>query len=93
MVTPEAIAAELDAEERVLLFCVASGTPWARSGVKARTVQLADVRGLVDRVRGTQQLALTNLGRAVLNVLIRPEEGGGGPPPGPTPMRRRPARR
>jgi hypothetical protein len=30
--TPEAIANQLAVEERVILFCVASGTDWTRAG-------------------------------------------------------------
>jgi hypothetical protein len=43
------IAAELAVLERVLLFCVASGTEWAEVGVTGATATAMLVRGLVER--------------------------------------------
>jgi hypothetical protein len=34
---PEAVAAELSVPERILLFCIASGTDWQRAGVTGET--------------------------------------------------------
>jgi hypothetical protein len=69
--TSEANAAGLSAPERVLLFCLASGTDWVKAGVPTITVQHLLVRNLVDR-DGTPKLVLTEQGRAVLNALLRP---------------------
>jgi hypothetical protein len=44
-----AIATELAVSERVLLFCLASGTEWAQAGVTGATATAMLVRGLVER--------------------------------------------
>jgi hypothetical protein len=62
------IAAELSVQERVLLFCVASGTEWARAGVTGATATAMVVRGLIER-DSADELTLTKDGRAVLEVL------------------------
>jgi hypothetical protein len=63
------IAAELTVPERVLLFCVASGTEWARAGITGATATAMVVRGLVERDSG-DELMLTKDGRAVLDALL-----------------------
>jgi hypothetical protein len=68
--SPEAIAASLSAPERVLLFCLASGTEWVRVGITTATVQHIVVRGLVDR-GATGRLTLTEQGREVLAALLK----------------------
>src|SRR5215467_2823769 len=66
---PKLDIATLGARERVLLFCVASGTDWQRAGVTGETVTAMVVRGLV--VRDAQgRLALTDAGRAALRALL-----------------------
>jgi hypothetical protein len=45
----DTIAAGLSVPERVLLFCLASGTDWLKAGVPTITVQHLLVRNLVDR--------------------------------------------
>jgi hypothetical protein len=65
--TPESIAAGLAAAERVLLFCVATDTDW-RKVVAPGTAQHMLIRGLVER--DGADLALTDQGRAVLEVLM-----------------------
>jgi hypothetical protein len=64
-----AIAAELSVPERVLLFCVASGTEWAQAGVTGRTETAMVVRGLVDR-DAAGRLVLTRDDRTVLRALV-----------------------
>jgi hypothetical protein len=66
---PEAIAAELTVRERVLLFCLASGTDWVKAGVTHPTAQHLLVRNLVERDHAAE-LALTDQGRAVLDALL-----------------------
>jgi hypothetical protein len=63
------IAAKLSVPERVLLFCLASGTDWARAGVTGAIATVMLVRGLVERdlVGG---LRMTAKGREVFKVLI-----------------------
>jgi hypothetical protein len=61
--------ADLSTPERVLLFCVASGTEWERAGVTGATVTAMIVRGLVERDAGNK-LTLTDQGPAALKALI-----------------------
>jgi hypothetical protein len=68
--TPKSIAAKLAVAQRLLLFCVASGTDHRKAGVNSASVQLAIFRGLVKRSEATQRLALTDHGRAVLAALL-----------------------
>jgi hypothetical protein len=63
------IAAELGVPERVLLFCIASGTEWARAGVTGSTATAMVVRGLVER-DAADNLALTKEGRAALDAML-----------------------
>jgi hypothetical protein len=63
------IAAELGVPERVLLFCVASGTEWARAGVSGATATAMVVKGLIER-DARDDLTLTKEGRAVLDALL-----------------------
>jgi hypothetical protein len=63
------IAAELSGSERVLLFCLASGTEWAQAGVTGATATMMLVRGLVER-DALGRLQMTPQGREVFKVLI-----------------------
>jgi hypothetical protein len=69
--TTETIAAELSVPERVLLFCLASGTDWLKAGVPTITVQHLLVRILAERDKAGH-LVLTGHGRAVLAALVMP---------------------
>ena len=42
-------AAALSVPERVLLFCLASGTSWQKAGVTERTISVMVVKGMIDR--------------------------------------------
>lgn len=66
------IAAELSSPQRVLLFCVASGTDWQRFGIQNPTVQLTVLQRLLEW--RLENLALTDRGEAVLNELITPKK-------------------
>ena len=68
--TPKSIAAALAVPQRMLLFCVASGTDHRKAGINSASVQLAIFRGLVRPSEATQRLALTDHGRAVLAALV-----------------------
>jgi hypothetical protein len=71
MVKKPTQAAGLDAisvPERLLLFCVASGTAPAKAKVTHRTIELAIIKGLIKRER--TGLALTELGHATVNSLL-----------------------
>jgi hypothetical protein len=74
--TQEPTASDLGVRERVLLFCVASGTDWQRAGVTGEMVTGMIVRGLVVR-DAFGRLALTGRGRAVLRGLMTIDD----PPP------------
>ena len=63
------IAAELSVSERVLLFCVASGTEWTRAGVTGATATAMMVKGLIER-SSAGDLNITKNGRAVLDALL-----------------------
>jgi hypothetical protein len=68
--TPETIGAELSVPERMLLFCLASGTDWAKAGVTHATAQHMLVKNLVERDQAANRFMLTEQGRAVLFALI-----------------------
>jgi hypothetical protein len=65
---PDVIA--LTVRERILLFCVASGTDWQRAGVLGETVTEMIVKGLVMR-DALGRLTLTERGRTTLRALLR----------------------
>ena len=73
MTTPDIKA--LGVQERVLLFCLDSGTDWKQAGVTLKTVAgmvgtaFFTPNGLVT-YRG-RALALTDAGRAALRALLR----------------------
>lgn len=62
-------AAQLNVPERVLLFCLASGTEWAQAGVTGATTTMMLVRGLVER-DPAGRLRMTAQGYEVFKVLI-----------------------
>jgi hypothetical protein len=74
--TPGNIASELRVPERVMLFCLASGTDWERAYVTHATAQHLLVRGLVDRDPGPTRFKLTPLGREVLGALLKLRQEG-----------------
>jgi hypothetical protein len=59
----------LNIPERILLFCVASGTDWEHAHITGVTVTAMVVRGLIERDAGGR-LTLTPQGRAALDVLL-----------------------
>jgi hypothetical protein len=65
----DALGTELSVAERILLFCVASGTEWEWAGVTGATVAVLVVRGLIERDAGGR-LVLTKPGSAVLDAMI-----------------------
>ena len=54
----ETIAEELTAPERALLFCVVTGTEWAKGVITVETVRAVAIKGLIERDR-TARLTLT----------------------------------
>lgn len=68
--TPESIAAELDAPERVFLFCLASGTSLAKAAGNTASVRSRlIVRGLIER--DASRFVITDERRAVLAALVK----------------------
>jgi hypothetical protein len=63
-------AAALSVPERVLLFCVASGTDWKRAGITDALLTSMVIKGLIAR-EPTGGLYLTKEGRAVLAALLQ----------------------
>ena len=62
-------ASDLTARERILLFCVASGTDRRPAGAMGEVVTSVIVKGLI--VRDTlERLSLTASGRAVLKAML-----------------------
>jgi hypothetical protein len=68
--TPEEIAAQLTPQQRVLLFCVASGRDWRKFGIQSPTLQLTILKNLIERAEHHIDLVVTDLGRAVLAALL-----------------------
>jgi hypothetical protein len=62
-------ASDLTARERILLFCVASGTDRRPAGAMGEVVTGMIVKGLVVR-DAPGRLALTGRGRAVLKAML-----------------------
>jgi hypothetical protein len=58
----------LSVPERLLLFCVASGTEPAKARIMHRTIEASIIKGLITRER--TGLTLTELGRATMNALL-----------------------
>jgi hypothetical protein len=63
------VAADLSTPERIMLFCLASGTEWAEAGLTGKTETAMVVRGLIDR-DSAGRLVLTSDGRAVLDAVL-----------------------
>jgi hypothetical protein len=67
---PESIAGGLSVPERILLFCLASGTDWQKAAVTGETVTVMMVKALVER-DAAGRLSLTDAGRAALGALLK----------------------
>jgi hypothetical protein len=67
--TVESTGAALTVPERLLLFCLASGTDWQAAGITHATAQHMMVRGLIERQAATRYV-LTEQGRAVLAAFL-----------------------
>lgn len=68
--TPKEMAAQLTPQQRVFLFCIASGTDWQRFNIQAPTIQLTILRNLIERQQRQADFVVTDLGRSVLDVLL-----------------------
>jgi hypothetical protein len=62
---------KLNAQDRVILFCAATGIEHAAVGIPARTMQSMAVRGFIVRNRESGGYALTDSRRAALMAILR----------------------
>jgi hypothetical protein len=69
--SPAEIAARLNVHERVLLFCLASGTDWQRAGVHIAAAARLVVSDLVEREQSPARFKLTPLGAEAFAALVR----------------------
>jgi hypothetical protein len=67
----KALVKALGVQERVLLFCLGSGTDWKEAGVTLETVAGLVFNFLVGPLHPTYRLALSDTGRAALRELLR----------------------
>jgi hypothetical protein len=67
----EALVKALGVQERVLLFCLGSGTDWKQAGITLETVAGLVFNFVVTPRFPTYRLALTDRGRAALRELLR----------------------
>jgi hypothetical protein len=65
----ENIASGLTAPERLMLFCIASRTPWTAAGVEPMTVPALLTNGLIEPEH-SHTYRLTEKGRAALAALL-----------------------
>jgi hypothetical protein len=61
---------KLNAQDRVILFCVATGIQPAEIGILARAMQSMAIRGFIQHPRLTKDYVLTSSGRATLTGIM-----------------------
>jgi hypothetical protein len=66
---PAEAAEALSVRERLILFCVASGTDWQYVASGGETITGLVFKGLIERDAG-ELLSLTDRGRAVLRTML-----------------------
>jgi len=65
---------KLNAEDRVILFCAATGIDHAAVGILARAMQSMAVRGYIEHDQESGAYVLTDSGRAVLRGILEQVE-------------------
>jgi hypothetical protein len=60
----------LSAQDRVILFCAATGIKHAEVGIPARAMQSMAIRGFIKHHGANQVYALTTSGRATLMEIL-----------------------
>jgi hypothetical protein len=65
---------KLNAEDRVILFCAATGIDPAAVGILARAMQSMAVRGYIEHDQESGAYVLTDSGRAVLRGILEQVE-------------------
>ena len=61
---------KLNAQDRVILFCVATGIDHATIGILAQAMQSMAIRGFIVHNRESGAYALTDSGRATLAMIL-----------------------
>jgi hypothetical protein len=61
---------KLDAEDRVILFCAATGIDHAAVGILPHAMQSMAIRGFIAHDRDSGAYALTDSGRAALLAIL-----------------------
>ena len=61
---------KLDAHDRVILFCVATGIDHAAVGIPAQAMQAMAIRGFIERDRTTGAYKLDDSGLATLVMIL-----------------------
>jgi hypothetical protein len=62
--------AKLTAQERLILFCTATGISHTAVGITTHAIQFTAVRGFIAHNRETGSYALTDSGRATLTAIL-----------------------
>jgi len=65
---------KLNAEDRVILFCAATGIDHGAVGILARAMQSMAVRGYIEHDQESGAYVLTDSGRAVLRGILEQVE-------------------
>jgi hypothetical protein len=60
----------LDAQDRVILFCVATGIDYSAIGIPAKAMQSMAIRGFIEHDRTTGAYRLDDSGRATLGMIL-----------------------
>jgi len=61
---------ELSAQDRVILFCTATGIDYAAVGILAHAMQSMAIRGFITHNRESGSYTLTDSGRATLGAIL-----------------------
>jgi len=61
---------KLSAQDRVILFCAATGIDHAAVGILAHAMQSMAIRGFIAHNRESRTYALTDSGRAALTAIL-----------------------
>jgi len=69
---PKTIESDLLPQERIMLFCLASGTDWHMAGVTYAMTHHLLVKKLIDRDHTGARFKLTRLGHDVLAAMLKP---------------------
>ena len=64
------VTTKLNAQDRVVLFCAATGIDHAAVGILAHAMQSMAIRGFVAHNRESGAYALTDSGRAALTAIL-----------------------